>query len=97
MENVTNYSKDLMLELRQDIETKTKEFENHISTIAALINSAGNYWVDSDQDAIKLYEELKSRFENFNAQLDEGRKIMSEFAKTVGGQIDQYKAAETSS
>lgn len=96
MEN-TNYSKESMIGLRQDIETKTREFENHVSTIEALIKDAGNYWVESDSEARGIYEELNARFNEFNTQLNEGREILSEFAKTVGNQVESYRTAEANS
>lgn len=94
MSDVTNYNKDEMENLKNEITRCKTEYSSLIDSLAANISDIHNYWVEGDVGAEAVYNSLQSQFNQFKKSLIEGTELMTNFENQVSKQIGKYEEAE---
>lgn len=95
MSDITNYSKEEMEVLKEDIARQKAEYSSLIDSLEANVTDIHNYWVEGDAGAEAVYTSLQSQFNQFKKDLTEGIELMTKFENQVSNQIQNYEEAET--
>jgi len=91
---ITNYNKENMQELKNEIATKKNEYKSLIESLERNIQSMHEYWVEGDQTAEAVYARLIEQFNQFKKDLEEGYELMSKYEQRVNDQVGNYEEAE---
>jgi len=95
MNEYTNYNKARMEELSNEVNTKAMRYNELIESLDQKINEMHNYWVEGDQEAEEIYQELLSQFNHFKEGLNEGYQKMTDFRMRIDNQVEAYRQAES--
>lgn len=92
-EDMTNYSKERMESLSEEIRRDKERYNNLIAQLESKVNEMHNYWVE-DPAAEAVYQQLLTQFNTFKTSMQEGYDTMTQFEQQVLTQVDRYTNAE---
>lgn len=93
-EQITDYKKEAMMQLSEDVHKYHGRFDELLTSVANKIAEMEQYWVKNDSDAQALYTTLKGNFTTFKGKMDTGSELIDQFKKRIDGQVDNYLTAE---
>lgn len=95
-ESATNYDKEKMADLRNDLSDKKQKFNSCIDDMTEQMDVIKSNWVENDVDAQKVLSNFEAQCSNYKKKLYAAVDIIDTFLNKIDEQIGDYTVAEKS-
>lgn len=93
--DTTSYSIPAMEELKADVETRIKEYNQLRDDLNSNIADLHNYWNTNSEGSEEVYTNLLGKYNSYKQVLEEGAAEMQLYRSDIEDQIEKYQGAET--